>query len=185
MLIRGRPLRYLGHVLRMDADRTQSLLQRRWVAECQWMAGTASLQVNPRALTIPSLSPLYRSCLTIWDSASSMHASIKQERVAYYHNQTRGTTKLLAARAASRLPAQVASQRPSAVTKGGCITSCHQNREPKGHLKIGMPFSSELACCCKSLSFRRLCPHLAGTFPSSAQDHAKRWLVKSPEVKVP
>jgi hypothetical protein len=60
----SRVLGYLGHVFRMDADRTPSLLQRCWVVESRWMPVTSSLQVKPRSFTIPL--PVYRSCLAKW-----------------------------------------------------------------------------------------------------------------------
>jgi hypothetical protein len=62
--VHSRVLRYLGHVFRMDADRTPSpsLLQRCWVVDGKQPSG------KTKVLSIP----LYRSCLTRWGSASLM-----------------------------------------------------------------------------------------------------------------
>jgi len=109
--VHSRVLRYLGHVFRMDADRTPSLLQRCWVVDGKQPSGI----LKPMSFTIP----LYRSCLTRWGSASLsrvLDAANKSE----WHTITRPEALAAQARAASGFSAQVAAKRPSAqaVTKG-------------------------------------------------------------------
>jgi hypothetical protein len=102
----SRALRYLGHVFRMDADRTPSLLQRCWVVEGKQPSG--------------KIKDLYDSAvhkLLGELGLSLVDASNKSE----WHNITR--PEALAARAASKLPARVAAQRPSAITKRAASAS--------------------------------------------------------------
>ncbi len=92
----------------MDADRTPSLLQGVW----WWMA--SSLQVKPRPLTIPRVQKLLDEVgLSLLDAAN------RSER----HNITRPEALAAQARAASGVSAQVAAQRPSAVTKGAASST--------------------------------------------------------------
>jgi hypothetical protein len=109
----------------IDIRREVQRQTRCWVVDCKQPSGT----VKPRTFTIP----LYRSCLASWDSASLMPLN-KSE----WHIITR--PEALAARAASRFPAQVAAQRPSDVTKGAApstsraagasVTSAHAHLSP-------------------------------------------------------
>jgi hypothetical protein len=87
-----------------DADRSPSLLQRCWVVDGKQPSGKTK-DLNDSALHT-LLGEL---------GLSLLDASNKSER----HNIT--SLEALAASAASRLPAQVAAQRPTAVTKGSCI----------------------------------------------------------------
>ena len=103
-----RALRYLRHVFRMDADRTPSLLQRCWVVDGKQPSGKTKDLYDSAVQKLPVLDEL---------GLSLRDASNKSE----WHNMTR--SEALAARAASRLPAQVAAQRPSAVTKGAALST--------------------------------------------------------------
>jgi hypothetical protein len=102
----SRALRYLGHVFRMDADRTPSLLQRCWVVEGKQPSGKIKDLYDSAAHKL--LGEL---------GLSLLDASNKSE----WHNITR--PEALAARAASKLPARVAARRPSAVTQRAASTS--------------------------------------------------------------
>ena len=99
--VHSRALRYLGHVFRIDADRTPSLLQRCWVVDGK-QPSDKTKDLNDSAV----------QKLLDEVGLSLLDASNKSE----WHNITR--PEALAARAATRSPAQVAYQRPSAVTKG-------------------------------------------------------------------
>jgi hypothetical protein len=102
----SRALRYLGHVFRMDADRTPSLLQRCWVVEGKQPSGKIKDLYDSAAHKL--LGEL---------GLSLLDASNKSE----WHNITR--PEALAARATSKLPARVAARRPSAVTQRAASTS--------------------------------------------------------------
>ena len=98
-----------GHVLRMDADRTPSLLQRCWVVDGKQPPGKTKDLYDSAVHT-------YICCLASWASASLLDAPNKSE----WHDIPRLEAL---ARAASWLSAQVAAQRPSAVTEGAESTS--------------------------------------------------------------
>jgi hypothetical protein len=126
MFVDSRALRYLGHVFRMEADRTPSLLQRCWVVDGKQPSGKTKDLYDSAVQKL--LDELGRSLL---------EASNKSE----WHNITRPEALAAQARAASRFPPQVAAQRPSAVTKGAAlstsraaagasVTSQHANLSP-------------------------------------------------------
>ena len=91
----------------MDADRTPSLLQRCWVVDGKQPSGKIKVLYDSAVQKL-----LGELGLSLLDAAN------KSE----WHNIT---IEALAAqaRAASRLPAQVAAQRPFAVTKGAASST--------------------------------------------------------------
>ena len=108
--VHSRVLRYLGHVFRMDADRTPSLLQRCWVVDGKQPSG--------------KIKVLYDSAVQkLLDEVglSLLDAATKSE----WHNITRPEALAAQARAASGVSAQVAAKRPSqaAVTKGAASST--------------------------------------------------------------
>ena len=104
----SRVLRYLGHVFRMDADRTPSLLQRCWVVDGKQPSGKTKVLYDSAIQKL-----LGEVGLSLLDAAN------KSE----WHNITRPEALAAQARAASRFPAQVAAQRPSAATKGAASST--------------------------------------------------------------
>ena len=106
--VHSRVLRYLGHVFRMDADRTPSLLQRCWVVDGKQPSGKTKVLYDSAIQKL-----LGEVGLSLLDAAN------KSE----WHNITRPEALAAQARAASRFPAQVAAQRPSAATKGAASST--------------------------------------------------------------
>jgi hypothetical protein len=130
--VHSRALRYLGHVFRMDADRTPSLLQHCWVVDGKQPSGkTKDLYDSAAQKLLGELG------------LSLLDASSKSE----WHTITR--LEALAARAASSFPARVAAQRPSDVTKGAApstsraagasVTSATCKPESRRNLKPTKP----------------------------------------------
>ncbi len=126
MFVHSRALRYLGHVFRMDANRTPSLPQRCWVVDGKQPSGKTKDLYDSAVQKL--LDELGRSLL---------EASNKSE----WHNITRPEALAAQARAASGVSAQVAAQRSSAVTQGAAssasraaagasVTSQHANLSP-------------------------------------------------------
>jgi hypothetical protein len=118
--VHSRVLRYLGHVLRMDADRTPSLLQRCLVVDGKQPSGEIKVLYDSAVQKL--LGEVARG-LSLLDAASRDKSE--------WHNITR--PEALAAhwqaRAASGVSAQVAAKRPSAVTKGAASSlSPHVSR---------------------------------------------------------
>ena len=106
--VHSRVLRYLGHVFRMDADRTPSLLQRCWVVDGKQPSGKTKVLYDSAVQKL-----LDEVGLSLLDAAN------KSE----WHNIIRPEALAAQARAASRFPAQVAAKRPSATGSAQC---CHQ-----------------------------------------------------------
>ena len=110
--VHSRVLRYLGHVLRMDADRTPSLLQRCWVVDGKQPSGKIKVLYDSAVQKL-----LDEVGLSLLDAAN------KSE----WHNITRPEALAAQARAASGVSAQVAAnlKRPSqaAVTKGAASST--------------------------------------------------------------
>ena len=108
--VHSRVLRYLGHVFRMDADRTPSLLQRCWVVDGKQPSGKIKVLYDSAVQKL-----LDEVGLSLLDAAN------KSE----WHNITRPEALAAQARAASGVSAQVAAKRPSraAVTKGAASST--------------------------------------------------------------
>ena len=111
----SRALRYLGHVFRMDADRTPALLQRCWVVEGKQPSGKIK---DPYDSAVHKLLGELGLSLLDASNKSGWHNITRPEALA-----ARAASKLPARVAASKLPARVAAQRPSAVTKRAASTS--------------------------------------------------------------
>ena len=92
----------------MDADRTPSLLQRCWVVDGKQPSGKTKVLYDSAIQKL-----LGEVGLSLLDAAN------KSE----WHNITRPEALAAQARAASRFPAQVAAQRPSAATKGAASST--------------------------------------------------------------
>jgi hypothetical protein len=101
--VHSRAQRNLGHVIRTDADRTPSLLQRCWVVDGKQPSGKTKVLYDSAVQKL-----LDEVELSLLDAAN------KSE----WHNITKPEALAAQARAASGFSAQVAAQRPSAVTKG-------------------------------------------------------------------
>ncbi len=108
--VHSRVLGYLGHVFRMDADRTPSLLQRCWVVDGKQPSGKIKVLCDSaQAVLVQKLLDEVGLSLLQVDAAN------KSE----WHNITRPEALAAQARAASGGSAQAAAKRPSqaAVTK--------------------------------------------------------------------
>ncbi len=108
--VHSRVLRYLGHVFRMDADRTPSLLQRCWVVDGKQPSGKTKVLYDSAVQKL-----LGELGLSLLDAAN------KSE----WHNITRPEALAAQARVASGVSAQVAAKRPSraAVSKGAASST--------------------------------------------------------------
>jgi hypothetical protein len=105
--VHSRVLGYLGHVFRMDADRTPppSLLWRCLVVDGKQPSGKTKVLHDSAVQKL-----LDEVGLSLLDAAYNLKSE--------WHNITRPEALAAQARTASRFPAQVAAQRASAVTKG-------------------------------------------------------------------
>ncbi len=108
--VHSRVLRYLGHVFRMDADRTPSLLQRCWVVDGKQPSGKIKVLYDSAVQKL-----LDEVGLSLLDAAnkSEWHNITRPEALAAHWQ----------ARAASGVSAQVAATGNFETALSGC---CHQ-----------------------------------------------------------